>query len=202
MRLYDFLPSGNGYKVRLTLRWLGIPFEYREIDILKGESRTPAFLAMNPFGQIPVLELDDGTHLRESSAILVFLADGTPLLPDDKLSRTHVLEWMGFEQTHVDGVISRARFRRMYPQAIPTREEEFIAWYAEGRKALTVLDAHLAERTFLVDERFTIADITLFAYTHCAEAGGFDLAPYASLHAWFDRVRTQRGHLAIDQVPT
>jgi glutathione S-transferase len=202
MRLYDFLPSGNGYKVRLTLRWLGIPFEYREINILEGESRTPAFLAKNPFGQIPVLELDDGTHLRESSAILMYLAEGTPLLPDAKLSRARVLEWMAFEQTHVDGVISRARFRRTYPRAIPTRAEEFVAWHAEGRDTLAVLDAHLAERTFLVDERFTIADITLFAYTHCADEGGFDLAPYRALHAWFARVRAQRGHLAIDQVPS
>ena len=202
MRLYDFLPSGNGYKVRLALRWLGVPFEYRPIDILKGESRTPAFLAKNPFGQIPVLELADGTCLRESSAILVYLTEGTPLLPADRLLRARVLEWMGFEQTHVDGVISRARFRRMFPRAIPTREEEFAAWHAEGRDALAILDAHLATRSFLVDERFTIADIALFAYTHCAEPGGFDLAPYASLRAWFDRVRAERGFLPIDQAPT
>jgi glutathione S-transferase len=201
MRLYDFLPSGNGYKVRLALRWLGVPFEYYPIDILKGESRTPAFLAKNPFGQIPVLELEDGTCLRESSAILVHLAEGTPLLPADRLLRTRVLEWMGFEQTHVDGVISRARFRRMFPHVIPTCEEEFVAWHAEGRDALSILDAHLATRSFLVDERFTVADIALFAYTHCAEPGGFDLTPYASLRAWFDRVRAERGFLPIDQVP-
>jgi glutathione S-transferase len=201
MRLYDFLPSGNGYKVRLALRWLGIPFEYREIDILEGESRTPAFLTKTPFGQIPVLELDDGTCLRESSAILVYLTDGTPLLPDDRLLRARVLEWMGFEQTHVDGVISRARFRRMFPKAIPTRDEEFVAWYAQGREALGVLDAHLRDRKFLVDERFTVADITLYAYIHCAGQGGFDLTPYDSLPAWFERVRGQRGHLPIDCVP-
>ena len=201
MRLYDFLPSGNGYKVRLTLRWLGIPFEYHEIDILKGESRTPSFLAKNPFGQIPVLELDDGTSLRESSAILVHLAEGTPLLPADKLLRTRVLEWMGFEQTHVDGVISRARFRRMFPEAIPTRDHEFVAWYTDGREALAVLDAHLADRRFLVDERFTIADIALFAYTHCADQGGFDLSPYEAIHAWFGRVRQQPGYLPLEQVP-
>src|SRR5258708_6165178 len=134
MKLYDFLPSGNGYKVRLALRWLGIPFEYHEVDILKGESRTPAFLAKNPFGQIPVLDLGDGTCLRESSAILIYLTDGTALLPDNRLLRARVLEWMGFEQTHVDGVISRARFRRLFPYAIPTREEEFTAWYAEGHE--------------------------------------------------------------------
>ncbi|MDP9000364.1 MAG: glutathione S-transferase family protein [Myxococcota bacterium] len=201
MRLYDFLPSGNGYKVRLTLRWLGTPFEYREIDILKGESRTPSFLAKNPFGQIPVLELDDGTCLRESGAILVYLAEGTPLLPDDKVLRTRVLEWMSFEQTHVDGVISRARFRRMYPHVISTRDHEFDAWHAEGREALGALDAHLADRKFLVDERFTLADITLFAYTHCADQGGFDLSSYEALRVWFGRVRQQPGHLPIEQVP-
>jgi glutathione S-transferase len=202
MRLYDFLPSGNGFKVRLALRWLGIPFVYREIDILKGESRTADFLARNPFGQIPVLELDDGTCLRESTAILVYLGEGTPLLPGDRLLRARVLEWMGFEQTHVDGVISRARFRRLYPDAIPTREAEFVAWLDEGREALEVLDHHLADRTFLVDERFTIADIAMYAYTHCAEPGGFDLTPYASMRRWFERVRAQRGHLPIDRVPT
>jgi glutathione S-transferase len=201
MRLYDFLPSGNGYKVRLALRFLGIPFEYHEIDIVKGESRTPEFLAKNPFGQIPVVELDDGTCIRESTAILMFFADGTPLLPDDRRLRARVLEWIGFEQTHVDGVISRARFRRRFPEAVPTDEEEFIPWYVEGREALSVIDAHLADRTFLVDERFTIADIALFAYTHCADEGGFDLGTYRSLPAWFKRVRGQRGHLPINQVP-
>jgi glutathione S-transferase len=201
VRLYDFLPSGNGYKVRLTLRWLGIPFEYREVDIIKGESRTPAFLAKNPFGQIPVLELDDGTCLRESSAILVYLAEGTPLLPTDRLLRARVLEWMGYEQSHVDGVISRARFRRMFPQAIPTREEEFVAWLAEGKEVLEVLEAHLTSRTFLVDERFTIADITLYAYVHDAAPGGFDLSPYGALHGWFERVRAQPGHLPIREIP-
>ncbi len=201
MTLYDFLPSGNGYKVRLTLRWLEVPFEYVEVDILRGESRTPAFLARNPFGQIPVLDLGDGTCLRESGAILVYLAEGTPLLPGDRLLHARVLEWMGFEQTHVDGVISRARFRRMFPDAIPTQEHEFAAWYAEGHHALAVLDAHLLRRAFLVDERFTIADITMYAYVHCAAQGGFDLAPYAALPAWFERVRAERGHLAIDAVP-
>jgi glutathione S-transferase len=201
MRLYDFLSSGNGYKIRLALRWLGISFEYEEINILEGESRTPAFLAKNPFGQIPVLELDDGTCLRESSAILFYLSEGTPLLPNDRLLRARVLEWMGFEQTHVDGVVSRARFRRTFPNAIPTREEEFVAWYGQGRAALGVLDAHLRDRTFLVDERFTIADITLYAYVHCADEGGFDMAPFRSLPRWFERVRAQPGHLPIDQVP-
>jgi glutathione S-transferase len=202
MRLYDFLPSGNGYKVRLTLRWLGIPFEYQEVDILKGESRTASFLSKNAFGQIPVLELDDGTCLRESTAIMMYLAEGTPLLPADKLLRARVVEWIGFEQTHVDGVISRARFRRGYPHAIPTRLEEFEAWHAEGREALRVLDQHLRTHTFLVNEQLTIADIALFAYTHCAAEGGFDLTPHDALDAWFARVRAQPGYLPIDRVPS
>ncbi|MDP9033921.1 MAG: glutathione S-transferase family protein [Myxococcota bacterium] len=201
MRLYDYLTSGNGYKVRLALRWLEIPFEYREVDIVAGESRTPWFLAKNAFGQIPVLELDDGTCLRESSAILTYLAEGTPLLPIDKLLRARALEWLCFEQTHVDGVISRARFRRLFPHVIPTREEEFAAWLAEGHAALEVLNAHLARHGFLVGERFTIADIGLYAYTHCAEAGGFDLKPYVPLREWFERVKGQRGHLPIDETP-
>jgi glutathione S-transferase len=201
MQLHDFLPSGNGYKVRLALRWLGIPFAYHEVNILKGETRTPAFLGKNAFGQIPVLELDDGTCLRESNAILLYVAEGTPLLPSDKLLRTRVIEWMSFEQTHVDGVISRARFRRQYPDVIPTRPEEFEKWHAEGTEVLRVLDEHLRTRTFLVDERFTIADISLYAYTHCATEGGFDIEPLKAFRAWCSRIREQRGHLPIDQAP-
>ena len=201
MLLYDFLPSGNGYKVRLTLRWLGIPFEYREVDILKGESRTPSFLAMNPFGQIPVLELDDGTFLRESTSICAYLAEGTSLFPADKLTRARILEWIGFEQTHVDGVISRARFRRTYPNVIPTREEEFDAWLTEGHDALRVLNAHLERREFLVGDGFTLADIALYAYTHVADQGGFELGRYPALRAWFSRVERQRGFLPIDRRP-
>ena len=151
--LYDFLPSGNGYKVRLTLRELGREFAYREVDILRGESREPWFLAKNPVGQIPVLELDDGTCLRESSAILFHVAEGSPLLPADPLERTRVLEWLCFEQTHVDGVISRARFRLLYPDAIPTKPHEFEAWWAQGNQALRVLHDHLEAREYLVGDR-------------------------------------------------
>src|SRR5437016_4769454 len=121
--LYDFLPSGNGYKVRLTLRELARPFRYREVDILRGETREPWFLEKNPVGEIPVLELPDGTCLRESTAILFHVAEGSALLPADALFRTRVLAWMCFEQTHVDGVIARAIFRRSYPDIVPTRPE-------------------------------------------------------------------------------
>jgi glutathione S-transferase len=200
--LYDFLPSGNGYKVRLTLRELGLPFVYREVDILRGESRKPWFLAKSPVGQIPVLELDDGTCLSESTAILFYLAEGSALLPADRLLRTRVLQWMSFEQTHVDGVISRARFRRLFPDAIPTRPEEFDAWWAQGYQALHVLDTELASREYLVGERFSIADITLYAYVHRAAEGGFELGRFAALGAWFSRIESRPAYLPIDVVPT
>lgn len=199
--LYDFLPSGNGYKVRLTLRELGHPFVYREVDILRGESREPWFLEKNPTGQIPVLELADGTCLSESTAILFFLAEGSALLPADRLARSRVLAWMCFEQTHVDGVISRARFRRCFPSAIPTRPEEFEAWWAEGYDALRVLEARLEAHPYLVEDGFTIADITLYAYVHRAEEGGFDLKPYPAIRRWFERIETRRAYLPIDVVP-
>lgn len=121
LTLYDFLPSGNGYRVRLTLFELGISFKYRQVDILKGETRERGFIDKNPTGQIPVIELADGTCISESTAILFFLADGTHLLPTDKLDRIRVLQWLCFEQTNVDGVISRARFRRQFPGVVPTR---------------------------------------------------------------------------------
>jgi len=198
LTLYDFPPSGNGYKVRLTLRELDLPFQYREMDILKGETRLPWFLKKNPVGQIPVLELEDGTCLSESTAILFYLAEGTALLPSDRLSRTRILQWMCFEQTHVDGVISRARFRRMFPDAIPTRPEEFDAWWSDGAHALRVLEAQLADHPYLVADQFTIADITLYAYVHRAEEGGFDLSGYGAMRDWFRRIEARPAHVPID----
>jgi glutathione S-transferase len=200
--LYDFLPSGNGYRVRLALRELGLPFVYREVNILRGETREPWFLAKNPAGQIPVLELEDGTCLAESTAILFHLAEGTPLLPSDKLSRTRVLSWLCFEQTNVDGVISRARFRRLFPDVIRTRAEEFEAWWRHGNRALHVLDEHLKDRAYLVDERLTIADLALYSYVHKAHEGGFDLAPFRALPAWFARIEARPAHFPIDAAPT
>jgi len=200
--LYDFLPSGNGYKVRLTLRELGQPFIHRQLDILRGETQLPWFLAKNPLGQIPVLELSDGTCLCESSAILWHVADGTHLVPSDRLARTRVLQWLCFEQQNVDNVISRARFRRLYPDAVPTRPEEFEPWLKQGTRALRVLEQHLRTRTFLVEERFSIADIGLFAYIHCAPEGGFDLQPFPAVCAWLARIAARPGHFGIADVPS
>ncbi len=202
LTLYDFLPSGNGYRVRLALRELDIPFHYRPLDITKGETRTPWFLSKNPAGQIPVLELEGGTCIPESSAILFFLAEGSQLLPADKLQRTRVLQWLAFEQTNVDGVISRARFRRLFPDVIPTRPEEFEAWLREGARTLSVLNEHLRTRKFLVGDALTIADLALYSYVHRAEEGGFELRELSGLQAWFERIERRPRHITIDTVPS
>jgi glutathione S-transferase len=196
LRLYDYLPSGNGYKVRLLLHQLGIPFERVELDIVRGETRTPEFLARNPNGRIPTLELEDGTHLAESNAILWYLADGSPFLPADRLARARVLQWMCFEQYSHEPNIATVRFW-LHTELTDERRALLPAKRALGHAALGVMDGHLRDRSFFVDDRYTIADIALYAYTHVAHEGGFELAPYAAVVAWLDRVRAQPGHVPI-----
>jgi glutathione S-transferase len=195
-RLYDFLESGNGYKVRLLLRQLGVPFERIELDILAGATRTPEFLRRNPNGRIPVLELDNGTHLAESNAIQWYLAEGTPFLPDDRLARAEVLSWLFFEQYSHEPYIAVLRFwthagmLQRHRHAVGERRDR-------GYQALGVMETHLAQRRFFVAERYTIADIALYAYTHVAEEGGFELDGYPAVRAWLERVRAQPGHVPI-----
>jgi len=192
LTLYDYLPSGNGYKVRLLLSQLGTPFRLVEKDILKGETRTPEFLAINPNGRIPVLELDDGRRLAESGAILFYLADGTPLLPDDRYTRGEVLQWMFFEQYSHEPYIAVARFWTHYlGKAVDAEKIE------RGYQALDVMERHLASRRFFVAERYSIADIALYAYTHVAHEGGFDLAAYPHVRAWLARVAAEPRHVPI-----
>src|SRR5437879_5080694 len=194
MTLYDFLPSGNGYKVRLLLTQLEIPFVLVEKDIFKGETRRPEFLAINPNGRIPVLELDDGERLAESDAILFYLAEGTPFLPRERLGRAQVLQWMFFEQySHEPYIAVARRLRHMQDTPVPREMAE------RGHQALGVMERHLAGRSFFVDGRYTIADIALYAYTHVADEGGFDLAPYPGVRAWLSRVAQERGHVPITQ---
>lgn len=202
LTLYDFLFSGNGYRVRLTLRELGIPFGYRQVDILTGETRKPWFLGKNPAGQIPLLELEDGTCIPESTAILFFLAEGTHLLPEDRLQRTRVLQWMCFEQTNVDGVISRARFRRKFPDVVPTRPEEFEPWLREGARTLRTLDAELRTRPFIAGDALSVADLALYSYVHCSEEGGFALDGLVGVLRWIRRIEERPRHIAIDTVPS
>ena len=196
LRLYDYLESGNGYKVRLLLHQLGIPFERVELDITKGETRTPGFLAKNPNGRIPTLELEDGTCLPESNAILWYLAEGTRFLPEDRLARAQVLAWMCFEQYSHEPNVATLRFwthqgwLEQRAALVPGKREAGVA-------ALGVMERHLAGRSFFVDERYTIADIALYAYTHVAEEGGFSLAPHGAIRAWLARVAEQPGHVPI-----
>ena len=199
MRLYDYLDSGNGYKVRLLLTQLGLPFELIEVDILKGGSRTQDFLNKNLNGRIPVLEIDDGVFLPESDAILFYHAEGTPLLPTDRLERARVLQWMFFEQYSHEPNIATVRFWVKHTgideQRRPLLEQKRTLGYA----ALEVMERHLTAHEYFVAGRYTIADIALYAYTHVADEGGFDLSRFKAVNAWLDRVRAQPKHILITQ---
>jgi glutathione S-transferase len=198
VRLYDYLPSGNGYKVRLLLTQLGIPFQRVELDITQGATRTPEFLAKNPNGRIPTVELDDGTFLAESNAICWYFAEGTPFLPDDRLARAQVLQWMFFEQYSHEPNIATVRFWKHTTmdeerrRLLPTKEKL-------GYDALGVMEQHLTGRTFFVRDRYTIADIALYAYTHVADEGGFDLGRFRAVRTWLARVAAQPKHIPITQ---
>jgi glutathione S-transferase len=196
-QLYDYLPSGNGYKVRLLLTQLGIPFERVELDILAGETRTADFLARNPNGRIPTLEVEPGVYLAESNAICCYLAEGTPLLPADRLQRAQVLQWMFFEQYSHEPNIATVRFWLSHDQLTPERAAMLDGKRAAGDAALAVMERHLTQQPFFVGGRYTIADIALYAYTHVAGEGGYDLGRFAAVTAWLQRVRDQPHYIAI-----
>lgn len=197
LKLYDYLPSGNGYKVRLLLAQLGIPFERVELDIVKGETRTPDFLTINPNGRIPVLELEDETRLSESDAILFYLAEGTPFLPDHGMARAQILEWMFFEQYSHEPNIATSRFWLMHGELTDERRAGLEQKRPLGYAALEVMEQHLAKRTFFAGEHYTIADIALYAYTHVAHEGGFELNRFEAINIWLERIRLQPGHIPI-----
>jgi len=199
IRLYDYLPSGNGYKVRLLLTQLEVPFERIELDINHGETRTAEFLAKFPNGRIPAVEFEDGRRLFESNAIMVYFAEGTRMLSDHKFERARTMQWLFFEQYSHEPHIAVARFLRMYPQVTDDRRERMAKLQKLGRDALAVMEGHLADREWFVGGRYSIADITLFAYTHVAGEGGFDLAPYPAVRAWLGRVKLQPRHIPITE---
>ncbi len=198
LRLYDYLPSGNGYKVRLLLAQLAIPFELTTLDIVKGETRTPEFLAKNPNGRIPLLEVEPGKYLAESNAILCYLAEGTPFLPAERWERAQVLQWMCFEQYSHEPNIATVRFWLHYTELTPERRAAIEQKRPLGYAALDVMERHLAARSFFVGERYTVADIALYAYTHVADEGGFDLERYGAVREWLARVRSQPRHVPMD----
>lgn len=197
-RLYDFPFSGNGYKIRLAMTQLGLPYNYRVVDIVRRETREPWFLKLNPMGQIPVLQLADGTVLAESNAILFFLAEGTRLMPADRLGRARLVQWMNFEQSNIDKVLGRTRFLLKHPDFMPTTRAYFEELWAHGHAALAVVEQALAGRDFLVGEAYSAADICLYGYIHTGQEGGFDLSRYPNVQAWLARVRGQPGHIPID----
>ncbi len=197
LRLYDFHDSGNGYKVRLLLGQLGIPYEYVEVDILTGKSRTPEFLAKNPNGRVPLLEIEDGRFLTESNAILCFLAEGTPFLPEDRWQRACTLQWMFFEQYSHEPNIATARFWLRHREFDAHQRRRFAEKHRDGVAALKVMERHLTAEPYFVARRYTIADIALFAYTHVADEGGFDLGTFPAVRAWLDRIRAQPGFKPI-----
>ena len=197
LRLYDNHLSGNGYKPRLLLAHLGSTYEAVEIDIMKGESRTPEFLARNPNGRIPVLELENGTCIAESNAILHFLAEGSRFLPADRLSRALVLQWMFFEQYSHEPLIAVARHWIQHAGMSEAQRAQLPDKHEGGHAALAVMEGHLSGSDWFVGTGMTIADIALYAYTHVANEGGFDLAGYPAVRDWLDRVRQQPGHVPM-----
>ena len=199
LRLYDFHESGNTYKVRLLLHQLGIPFERVELDIMKGETRTAAFLARNPNGRVPLVELEDGRTLAESNAILYYFAEGTDYLPADRLARAQALQWMFFEQYSHEPYIAVVRFWCFSGQA-DKMKDEIPARMERGYQALAVMEKHLTEQDFFAGGAYSIADIALYAYTHVADEGRFDLGPYPAVRAWLERVAAQPGHVPITQL--
>jgi len=197
MRLFDNLDSGNGYKVRLLLAQLGLDYRWTDLDIDAGKTRTPEFLKRNPNGRIPTLELDDGTNLAESNAILWYLAEGTAFVPGDRLGRAQALQWMFFEQYSHEPFVATPRYIVKHLPPEHARRAELPERLEKGRAALAVMDRHLASRQFFVAERYSVADIALYAYTHVAGEGGHDLAPYAAVRSWLARVAAQPKHVGI-----
>jgi glutathione S-transferase len=196
--VYGMASSGNCHKVKMALDHLRLPYQWREIDTLKGETRTPSFLAMNPNGKVPVLAVDEKTYLPESNAILWYLGEGTPLVPEDRFKRARALQWMFFEQYSHEPHIAVARFWISILRQEERYREQIARRHELGYLALDAMERYLAERTWFVGNRYTIADIALYAYTHVADEGGFDLSGYPEVSAWLSRVADEPGHVTID----
>jgi glutathione S-transferase len=201
LTLYSMQLSGNSYKVRLLLARLGIAYRQVEVDILRGETRTPAFLAKNPDGHVPFLELQDGRRLAESNAILVFLAEGTDYLPADPFQRAEVLRWMFFEQHSHEPAIAAARFWLSLVKGRDLKTHEIDQWMEKGYEALSLMERHLSQHRFLVGERTSVADLALYAHTHVAPEGDFDLGGFPAVTDWLARIASEPGHIAMQAVP-
>ena len=196
-RLYDFLPSGNGYKVRLLLTQLQVPFTRIETNILLGETRTPEFLEKNPNGRIPVLEIAANKFLAESNAILFYLSQGTKYFPKDSWQQAQVMQWLFFEQYSHEPYLATSRYWLNILAKADDYSEQLKQKQQGGYAALNVMEQHLQTHSFLVGGKYTIADISLYAYTHVAHEGGFDLTEFSAIKAWLERIQSQPRHIKI-----
>jgi glutathione S-transferase len=200
-KLYDYLPSGNGYKCRLAMHQLEKPFRLIEKDIVNGETRTPEFLDLNPNGRVPLLDLGDGRRLAESNAILLFVANGSALVPSDPWERALVHQWLFFEQYSHEPNVATPRFWLQHVPEEKIDRAQLAKKQELGRAAIGVMERHLATRAFFVGERYSVADIALYAYTHVADEGGIDLTPFPAVRAWLGRVQAQPRHVPITHAP-
>lgn len=199
--LHQMQMSGNCYKVRLTGRQLNVPLTLKDYPLHGGETRKPEFLAKNPNGRVPLLEWDDGRLLCESDAIIWYLSEGTHLQPTDSWARAQALSWMFFEQYSHEPYIAVARFWLSYaPKEELEKKRSLVPeWHAKGHAALAVMEQHLKTRDWFAGGRYSVADIALYGYTHCADEGGFDLAGYLAITRWLARVREQPGHVPLSE---
>jgi glutathione S-transferase len=198
--LYDSPISGNCYKVRLLLAHLGLPYERSALDVVDRSNRREVLGALNPSLRVPTLVLDDGRSLGESGAILWYFGEGTRFVPEDGYERAQVLQWMFFEQyDHEPAIaVAVARFWLAYSGRAEDVHDQLPEWHARGHRALAAMERHLDGRDWFVGDGMTLADIALYAYTHAADEGGFDLEPYPAIRSWLDRVASQPGHVPID----
>ena len=201
MKIYGDIYSGNCYKLKLICAMLDIEHDWIPVDIMRGETREEGFLQLNPVGQIPICVTDDGETLTESNAILYYLAQGSDLWPTEPLAQTRVLEWQFFEQYTHEPSIAVARFIRLYQGMPEERRSEYEAKLKSGYRALDLMERHLRERRFLVAEACSIADVSLFAYTHVSEEGGFELAEYPAIRNWIQNVQQLPGFVAMPATP-
>ena len=198
MIIYGDGRSGNCYKLQLLCALLGLDYQWRAVDIMAGETRTEYFLKLNPNGKVPTLLLDDGRTLAESNAILLYLGEGSALVPDDAYLRARMLQWLFFEQYSHEPYIAVARFIKLYQGMPEARKAEYETRLPGGYRALTVMEQQLAESDFLVSDQLTLADIALYAYTHVAHEGGFSQEAYPAIRRWLQRVESIPSYRPMD----
>lgn len=197
IKIYGDSRSGNCYKLQLVCAELGIEYDWQEIDVMSGETRSEAFLAMNANGRVPLLELPTGRHLSESNAILWYLAAGSDLVPAESYAVADMLRWMFFEQYSHEPCIAVSRFIMAFLDSPPERQAELETKRSGGYQALEVMERQLAGHSFIANDRYSIADIALYAYTHMADEGGFDLRTYPSINEWLNRIAAREKYVPL-----